>query len=204
MTLAADACHGSLAIVTVLEALNAPRAARLKAQDFMLLASNGAFDTYARAELIDGEIFVVNAQFRRHAITRRRLMRGFEDALDARADGLGVLDECNIAFDDGTMPQPDITLTTAAEPEDGPIPLDSVMLIVEIADTTLAHDLGPRRERYARYAVPEYWVVDIKAKVVHQFWSVAAEGYAERGEVPLGERIEARTIAGLGVETGGI
>jgi Uma2 family endonuclease len=189
--------------MTRLDAIDMPHAARLTARDFRLLAANGAFEEYARAELIEGEIFVVNAQFRRHAAVRRKLMRRFETALDPRSDGVGAVDECNVAFGDRTMPQPDITLTT--EPEgDGPVPMASVRLLVEIADSTAEHDLGPKHDLYARFAVPEYWVFDIKARLVHQFWSPGPEGYAERRESRLGERLEATTITELAIETQGL
>lgn len=64
--------------------------------------------------------------------------------------------------------EPDIALLSAP-----PIPrakLDEVpTLVVEISDTTLSYDLGPKRLDYGNHAVPEYWVVDVKRKVVHVF-----------------------------------
>ena len=54
---------------------------------------------------------------------------------------------------------------------------------------------------YARHGVPEYWVCDVERKVILQHWSPGAEGYAERREVALGERIVAETVQGLAVET---
>jgi Uma2 family endonuclease len=186
--------------MTAIEALNTPQVARLTSRDFILLAESGAFNKYAKAELIEGEIFVVNAQFRRHATFRRKLMRRFEDELAGRADGLGVTDECNVELSDQTMPQPDITITF--EPEgDGPIPFASIRMIVEIADTTANYDLGRKRELYARHGVPEYWVIDADKSRVVQFWALNDGDYAERREIALGERVEAATIPGLAVNT---
>lgn len=88
--------------MTALEALSSPHVARLTARDFLLLDESGAFANYARSELIEGEIFVVNAQHRRHARVRGQLRRLFGDALAQRNDGLGVLDECSIALDDAS------------------------------------------------------------------------------------------------------
>ena len=48
--------------------------------------------------------------------------------------------------------------------------------------------------------MPEYWVVDVTGRVIHQMWSPGAEGYAERREAAFGERIEAVTIEGLTVD----
>ena len=186
--------------MTVLETLSSPHPARLSARDFLLLAESGAFEQYARAELIEGEIFVVNAQYRRHANVRRQLVRLFEDALAGRTDGLGVLDECSVAFDDASIPQPDIVLTI--EPDgDGPIPIASVRLIVEVADTTLAQDLGRKQRLYARHAIPEYWVADLSVGRVLRMWRPDGDGYTQRDEWALGKCVESATIAGLVVQT---
>ena len=82
----------TLTRVNALEALTAPHPARLSVRDFLLLANAGAFSDYARAELIEGEIFVVNAQYRRHARFRGQLARAFAAVLEGRTDGLEVLD----------------------------------------------------------------------------------------------------------------
>ncbi len=48
-----------------------------------------------------------------------------------------------------SAPEPDLTLTS--EPDgDGPVPLGSVALIVEISDATLRHDLGVKQEVYGK------------------------------------------------------
>ena len=46
--------------VNALEPLTSPHPALLTSRDFLLLADSGAFEQYAKAELIEGKIFVVN------------------------------------------------------------------------------------------------------------------------------------------------
>ena len=60
-----DILHG----MTVHEPLDSPQRAKLTVEDFLLLDRSGAFDAYAKAELINGTIFVVNAQFSEHIAT---------------------------------------------------------------------------------------------------------------------------------------
>jgi len=169
---------------------------RFDVQRFMRMSDEGLFDDFAKTELIEGEIFVVNAQYRRHAWARRQFMRAFDEALASRKDGLTATDECSLDLSPGSMPQPDIVLTT--EPlGDGPIPRDSVKLIVEIADTTLATDLGRKAVLYAAHGIPEYWVVDLEGEVVHQMWEAMGEGYAERRKICFGEKITATAVATL-------
>ena len=180
-----------------------PHVAKLTTVEFQLLARSGAFEDYARSELIEGEIIVVNAQYRRHFWARRQLVRAFDAALGQRADNLIAADECSVALSNDNQPQPDIVLTD--EPQgDGPIPLSSVKLVIEIADSTVETDMGRKRALYARHGVPEYWVVDIEGRAIHQMWRPSGEAYIEQRTLAFGDRIEAATLAGVSVETGGL
>jgi len=94
---------------------------------------------------------------------------------------------------------------SSSEPRgEGFIPLHSVALVVEIADTTLGSDMKRKATIYARAGVPEYWIVDVTGKIIHQMWAPEGEAYAGRREMAFGEQIEAVAVAGLQVETSGL
>ncbi len=189
--------------MSLLEKLTSPHAARLSVDDFLILDRSGAFESYAKTELIDGKIYVVNAQYSEHMKAKVHLLRRIADACDALCDGLEAWSEGSIAMAPASMPEPDIFITTAT-PTSGPVDEKTVALIVEISDTTAKYDLGKKARLYASAGVPEYWVVDLAAGKLHQMWSPSAKAYAEKREVALGERVAAATITGLAVETGGI
>ncbi len=42
-------------------------------------------------------------------------------------------------------------------------------LVVEISDTTLTYDMTEKAELYATANVPEYWVLDLNARVLHVY-----------------------------------
>jgi Uma2 family endonuclease len=87
---------------------------------------------------------------------------------------------------------------------EGVVPLESVALIVEVSDTTLGIDMGRKLSIYAEAGVPEYWVVDVEGRVIHQMWGTSGEGYSERREFGFGAVIEAATMAGVSVATVGL
>jgi Uma2 family endonuclease len=178
-----------------------PERARFRVDDFLLLNASGAFADHARAELIGGEIFVMNAQFRQHAQARRKLARLLEDALAALDNGLGVIDETSVALSGGDMPQPDIVVSSETAGE-GPIPGSTVRLVVEISDSTLEHDLGRKLRMYATAGVAEYWVADLQSRKLLRMWQPEGEAYFQTGETAFGARMESATIAGLAVESG--
>lgn len=108
-----------------------------------------------------------------------------------------------MALSDHDAPEPDIVLTSEPRGE-GLIPLYSVALVLEIADTTLGSDMKRKATIYARAGVPEYWDADAAAEVIHHMRAPVGEAYAERREVAFGEQVESATVAGLTVETAGI
>lgn len=179
----------------------APGKYKLRVEDYLLLDEAGVFGT-ARTELIEGDVIVMSPEFRPHGFIRDELTYRLRCALDALGSDLYAMG-ASVHLSEKNMPQPDIVLT--AEPRGaGAIPLTSVALVVEVSAATLAHDLGRKAALYARAGVPEYWVIDVEARMIHQMWSPAREDYAERRLVPLGERIEAATVEGFAVATDGI
>lgn len=181
---------------------NIPRLGRLRAKDFRLLADSGAFAGYARTELIEGEIWVVNAIHSRHAAVHFRLGVALAAGLEAAKSALTAYITPSTLLSDLSLPEPDLVVAEAHE--EGPLPLAKVRLVIEIADTTADIDLGRKAALYGRYGVPEYWVADLQARLIHQMWAPHGETYAKRREAAFGEGIEAETIEELRVETGGI
>lgn len=169
---------------------------RLTVEDFFRLDEAGAFEGYGKTELIRGEVFYMNAQHRPHARAKMAMYEALRGWIETNDPDFSVLVEATVSMPPHTAPEPDLILTS--EPDgDGPVPIASVRLLIEIADTTLSNDLKIKAGVYAENGVPEYWVVDLKKKLVHTMWSPGTEGYASRDKVKLGERIEAATIAGL-------
>jgi len=186
--------------VTAQEALARPHLAKLRVRDFLLLAEAGAFDDYPRTELIEGEIWVVQAIHSRHARAHAALTGELFAALKELGSELTLYTAPSTELSDDSMLEPDIAL---AESDDAKTVQGlKVRIAVEISDSSLAMDMGRKRRLYARHGIPEYWVADLDAGVIQQMWAAAGEDYAERREVAFGEVVEAATIAGLKVETG--
>ncbi|WP_375397366.1 Uma2 family endonuclease [uncultured Sphingomonas sp.] len=185
--------------MTAQEAITSPQLAKLTVRDFLLLADAGAFERYARTELIEGEIWVVNAVHRRHARIHAQFTAEVGAALKAAGSHLTFYTAPSTELSDDSLPEPDIAIGEASDANILPGP--AMRVAIEISDSTLDIDLGRKARLYARYGVPEYWVVDVEAKLIHQLWAPAGETYAERREVAFGEPIAAATVAGLVVET---
>ena len=95
-------------------------------------------------------------------------------------------------------PEPDIVVTSAPAGE-GLIPLQSVRLIVEVSDSTLAIDTGTKAALYARNGVPEYWVADVAGAAVHQMSQPERGVYGQKRTVAFGQQLTSATIADLAI-----
>lgn len=189
--------------MTVIQPVNVPQPVKLTIEQFELLDRSGAFDGYAKTELIEGAIYAMQGQFRAHSYAKSELAFRLVAALRAMGSPLMPIIEGTVAMPPLSAPEPDICLT--AEPRGkGYIPLHSVALAIEIADSTAMFDLREKAALYAGQGVPEYWVVEIPAAVIHQLWGPSSEGYRESRSVPVGDLAESLTIEGLFVETDGL
>ena len=183
--------------------LDAPRRLWLRVDDFMILGEAGVLDDFSKSELIDGEVITMNAQYRPHAFAQSQLLIRLAMALQEHDPRLAAVIEAAVAMPPHDMPEPDITVTS--EPRgDGPVPLSSVALVVEVCNTTRTYDLGPKAALYARHLVPEYWVVDLQDSAIVRHWQPGPTGYGQRDSTPFGTTLASATLPALVISTSGL
>jgi Uma2 family endonuclease len=176
-----------------------PHAALIRSDDYEKMVRAGALDRLGRVELRDGTICDMNPQHSEHGYIKSDLAFELRGALRRIGSVLRVGTEITLRADEFNSPAPDISVCDTFPP--GPIPVDAVRLLIEVADTTLADDLGVKRVLYARVGIPEYWVVDVRARTIHLHAEPAGESYLRVVSVRFGEPLAALTIPGLNVDT---
>jgi Uma2 family endonuclease len=72
--------------------------------------------------------------------------------------------------------------------------------VIEVADASLGDDLGEKLGDYAAAGLPEYWVVDIRGRLILRHERPSGREYKVRAPVHFGEPAAALTLA-LTVET---
>lgn len=115
-------------------------------------------------ELLDGEIFHTAAMGDPHLFCTDRLNMLLAPALVSRAL---VRVQGSIRLNDYTAPEPDVSLLRFhdnyyAESATS----DDMLLLIEVADTSLEFDLGPKAARYAAASIPELWVANLRTREV--------------------------------------
>ncbi len=145
---------------------------RLTEADVYRMVAAGILSEDDRVELWDGQLITKSPVGPLHANAVRRLTELLY-ALKPPHTMVCVQDPISlsthsISLSTHSMPQPDLTLINRereASDRTHPRPHD-IHLIIEVSDTTLESDLGPRARVYARADVREYWVVDVLAQRV--------------------------------------
>ena len=61
-----------------------------------------------------------------------------------------------------------------------------VLLLVEVSDSSLAYDRGAKLALYARFGVPEVWIVDIPCGAVEAHRNAKEGAYADRERLAAG------------------
>ena len=137
---------------------------KLTVRDFHALFP--LLDPDLRHELLDGQIYIMPIPGTPHtrALDRlyRQLLRQERPGLHVWTGGL-VLSEHDEVL-------PDVTLLEAEPPENAPTPTAAAArLVIEVADTTLHRDTHKKLRAYQAAGVPEYWVVDVAARLVRRY-----------------------------------
>jgi Uma2 family endonuclease len=131
------------------------------------MSADGYFHDEERFELVGGEIVpMMAAKGRRHELIRGEL--AFRYSRLAPPD-VFVVSEPQFNLTDDTYLNPDILVHPAAikTPD---VRGGDVLLVVEVADTSLRYDVNTKAPIYATHGVREYWVINAAtlATLVHR------------------------------------
>jgi Uma2 family endonuclease len=126
-----------------------------------------------RYEVIAGELYVTPAPGSIHQRVAMRLGTAFENFCEAHRIGTVYGAPYDVIFGEGDYLEPDLVFVRRERVDDvikdhGAVGAPD--LVVEIlSNSTERRDRGIKRERYARYGVPEYWIIDTDAKHVEVY-----------------------------------
>jgi Uma2 family endonuclease len=72
-----------------------------------------------------------------------------------------------------------------------------VVLVVEVADTSLERDRDVKIPRYAHDGVPETWLVDVKAQTITVYRDPTTDGYRDIAIVKRGQTLRPGQLSAL-------
>ena len=169
---------------------------RCTVRDYYRMGEAGVFHPDRRYELLNGDIILMQPIGESHADSHDWLM----EALITRLGGSYRLRAQNpVRLDNYSEPQPDFAVLKlrkegyrTAHPGPG-----DTLLVIELASSSLAYDIGKKQRAYAKAGIPEYWVVDLAGRQLHVFRKPAAIGYAQVQVLDENDEIQSTAVKNL-------
>lgn len=180
-----------------------PRRHRLTVADYYRMAEVGILDAESRVELIDGEIIDMPPPGSSHAATVHYLNEVLIRSVGGKAS---VLIQNPVRLSEYSEPQPDLALLRRRNDfyrDHHPRP-DDVLLIVEVAASSLRFDRATKVPLYAQHGIPETWLVDLLGRRLVRHRTPQQGSYTVVDQPDLGAKLEIAALAGVSVDVSGL
>jgi len=133
-----------------------------------------------RFELIGGEVVPMSPKGAWHDNVKIEVNAHLQRTVPG---DLRVAQETTLRLDESAFLEPDFIVFPRSVPLED-LCAFNVLLALEIADSSLAYDIGRKISIYAAYGMAEVWVIDARRLVTHVFRALGAEGYRQIAERP--------------------
>ena len=132
----------------------------LTSAEYYQMMESGIIREGERVELILGQIFTMAAKGTRHTVATTRLITELPLLIQRRA-----IVRCQepITLPNNSEPEPDIVIARLRSDDyvnSHPAPAD-IILVIEVADSTIKFDRDTKAPLYAAAGISEYWIVNL-------------------------------------------
>lgn len=176
-----------------MSAVFTPTRHKLSVEDYHRLGEVGILSEDSRVELLEGELIEMAPIGGPHMAVVNRLNR----LLVLAVGDLGVVSVQNpVRLPPHSEPQPDVAILKpragdAASAVPGP---DDVLLMIEVADTTLTFDRTTKLNLYAKAGIAECWIVNLQSRCIEVYREPTAEGYSNKVDFQIGETVSPQAL----------
>jgi len=176
-----------------------PRRHPISVHDYHRMAAAGILHEDSRVELIEGEIIDMTPIGTVHASTVAYLCKKLQLAVGNRAV---VWPQNPLRLSEYSEPQPDITLLRPRDDfyRDAHPQAADVLLLIEVADTSIWSDRERKIPFYARHGIPEVWLVDVGNKSLESFRDPREGTYRDIRRIAAMDCVEALQLPGVQID----
>ncbi len=172
-------------------------------EDYYRMAESGILGPEARVELIEGEIVDMPPIGPLDAsvvtLVQNRLVAAVGELALVRVQNPVHLDRHN-------EPEPDVALVRWRADhyrERHPEPAE-VLLLVEVADSSRRYDREVKLRLYARFGIPETWLIDLADATLTRFRDPGATDYGNAESLELSKRVSLPGLEGPAIDLSGL
>lgn len=169
---------------------------RFTVAEFDRMGEAGVLGADDRLELIDGEIVEMNPIGSRHTISVDFLTELL--IAPAKTAGAHVSTGGALVLGDASEVYPDVTIRRGQRRRysDAHPRAADVLLVAEVADSSLSYDKDVKVPRYARAGVREVWLVDLTHSVVVVHTDPSVDGYRVVRPYRPGDALRSESLPG--------
>ena len=155
---------------------------------YFALVDEGLLEPDDRVELLEGVVVAMSPRNPQHDTVVSLVLRALLEAIGGRA---AVRCQCSIILGRYSAPEPDVAVVAGHERDYMTAHPRSAILVVEVADTSLAQDRLTKGALYAAAGIPEYWIVNLRTDCVEVLRDPEPEAgrFRERTLLGHGERL---------------
>jgi Uma2 family endonuclease len=149
------------------------------------MVAAGVMEEDERVELIGGELVPMSPKGNHHEVLKTALLARWYRA--SPGDVL-LTPETTFRLSEDTYLEPDVVIyprTSGLRGLTGP----GVLLVVEIADSSLRYDTGRKAALYASFGIRQLWVIDAVRLTTRVFTEPAADGYRDARDFGPSDRL---------------
>lgn len=177
---------------------------RFTAAEYNQMGEAGILSEDDRVELIDGEIIEMSPIGDPHVMFVNRLTMLLAGSASVPGEGYIVSVQNPVRLSNRDEPQPDLVLLRGgSEGGSRPIP-ENVLLVAEVANTSLVYYREVKLPLYARAGIPDVWLVNLRDGTVEVHSGATVEGHRTHEVLHRGASVSSKTIAELSLRTGDI
>ena len=159
---------------------------RFTVADIEAMVVAGILDEDERVELIEGELVPMSPKGSCHEILKAALNRHWQRACP---EGVQISPETTFRLSADTYLEPDFVVYPDEVGLTG-IKGANVLLVVEVADTSLRYDRGRKARLYAQFGIRELWSVDAVKMTTRVFRDPSSDGYAAPRDFKAAETVK--------------
>lgn len=165
-------------------------------EEYFRMVEAGILKPKERVELIEGDILVMPPMDYPHfpgIMRHTRVFRQFP------VEQFALLVQAPLPLGENSAPEPDLALLKYREDDYAggfPNPSD-VLLVIEVADSSLNYDRDVKAHIYGRAGIPETWVLNLPGDCLERFTEPGPEGYTQHTVLRRGERVSPVSLPDL-------
>lgn len=158
---------------------------RFTVAEVQALVAAGVIDEDERVELIGGDLVPMSPKGNDHELVKTALANRWYRLPECDLD-LAIATTFRLSED--TYLEPNIVICPRASGLRGST-VANVLLVVEIADSSLGYDMGRKAALYASFGVRELWVIDAVLLTTRIFREPTADGYRDAHDFGAADRL---------------